>query len=102
MATGLPVVSTLHSGIPELVTEGVSGFLVPERNAEALAVRLHQLVTSPDSWAAMGRQGREHVERNFDIRKLNVRLAAFYRHVVAGGIPAAFELVEPPQPQRAA
>ena len=36
MATGLPVVSTVHAGIPELVEEGVSGFLVPERDEEGV------------------------------------------------------------------
>src|SRR6202008_4753586 len=34
MASGLPIVATMHGGIPEAVTEGVNGFLVPERNPE--------------------------------------------------------------------
>ncbi|HBW33808.1 MAG TPA: colanic acid biosynthesis glycosyltransferase WcaL, partial [Nostoc sp. UBA8866] len=43
MAMGLPVISTRHGGIPELVTDGVSGFLVPERDAEAIAHKLTYL-----------------------------------------------------------
>jgi len=41
MASGLPVISTFHSGIPELVTDGVSGLLVPERDATFLRILLH-------------------------------------------------------------
>ena len=43
-ACGLPVLSTLHSGIPEVVADGASGLLVPEGGAEALAAGLEQLI----------------------------------------------------------
>jgi colanic acid/amylovoran biosynthesis glycosyltransferase len=76
MATGLPVLSTLHSGIPELVRDG-SGFLVPERDVEALAARLAELVNNPAQWAAIGAAGRSVIEHEFDIRVLNQRLADF-------------------------
>ena len=94
MATGMPVVSTMHSGIPELVADGVSGFLVSERDVDALAGRLHDLVTHSEWWSVMGRRGREHVERHFEICRLNRRLEALYRHVLAEGIPADFESQE--------
>jgi colanic acid/amylovoran biosynthesis glycosyltransferase len=94
MATGMPVVSTRHSGIPELVEDGVSGFLVPERDFAALADRLQDLAKSPGRWVEMGRNGREQVARRFETRRLNRRLYAFYRHVLEGGIPAAFRFEE--------
>ena len=47
MATGLPVIATRHSGIPELVQDGASGFLVPERDAEALAEKCEYLISHP-------------------------------------------------------
>jgi colanic acid/amylovoran biosynthesis glycosyltransferase len=74
MAVGLPVLGTIHTGIPELVADGVSGYLVPERDADALAAQLERLVGSPASWPAMGRAGRARVEREFDIERLNDRL----------------------------
>lgn len=40
LAMGLPVLSTLHSGIPELIEDGKTGFLVPERDVDALAAKL--------------------------------------------------------------
>ena len=76
MAVGLPVLGTVHSGIPELVADGVSGYLVPERDADALAAQLERLLSSPASWPVMGRAGRTRVEREFNIERLNDRLVA--------------------------
>jgi colanic acid/amylovoran biosynthesis glycosyltransferase len=70
-AGGLPVLSTVHSGIPELVADGKSGFLVPERNVEALASRLTYLCEHPNSWLHMGQEGRKIVESRFNIELSN-------------------------------
>lgn len=78
MAMGLPVVSTLHGGIPELVENGVSGFLVPERDVGALTERLTYLIDHPESWPALGRAGRRHIEAEFDSNLLNDRLVQLY------------------------
>ena len=74
MAAGLPVISTLHSGIPELVEDGVSGKLVGERDVQALAQAMRELVANVEQWPAMGAAGREKVLREFNIKKLNERL----------------------------
>ena len=54
MASGLPVVATRHGGIPEAVTDGVDGWLVPERDHEMLTISLCKLVQDPTGWAEMG------------------------------------------------
>ncbi|WAL61144.1 glycosyltransferase [Thermocoleostomius sinensis] len=82
MAMGLPVVSTYHGGIPELVEDGVSGLLVPERDVNALAETLGYLVEHPDRWAAMGQAGRRYVETHFDLQSLNDRLVSIYQQVL--------------------
>lgn len=84
MAAGVPVVSTLHSGIPELVTDGKTGFLVPERDVDALAEKLIYLIEHPEIWPEMGRAGRARVEANYDINKLNDRLVEIYRNLTDG------------------
>lgn len=81
MALGLPVVSTRHSGIPELVEDGVSGYLVNERDVDALAERLSYLIDHPEKWADMGRAGRARVETYYDIKTLNDRLVKLYSQV---------------------
>lgn len=82
MARGLPILSTLHSGIPELIENGVSGFLVPERDVDALAEKLEYLIDHPEIWAEIGRAGRAYVEKHYDIDKLNDRLVEIYRELL--------------------
>ena len=77
MAVGIPVVSTLHSGIPELVEADKSGWLVPENDARALAQRLaafSQLDT--DELAPVVKRAREKVEHDFNQQVINRELAS--------------------------
>lgn len=78
MACGLPVLATFHSGIPELVEDGVSGLLVPERDSEALADAWYELAQHPERWGAMGRAGRAAVEKGFAAEALTTDLIALY------------------------
>ena len=82
MAMGLPVVSTVHGGIPELVEDGVSGYLVPERDGSAIAEKLHFLINNPDLWQEMGWAGRKFVEQNYDMNRLNDELEQIYARLV--------------------
>jgi colanic acid/amylovoran biosynthesis glycosyltransferase len=74
MASGLPVVSTHHAGIPELVTSGVSGLLVEEGNSTALAEALISLARTPERWPVLGGEGRARVLADFNLSKLNDQL----------------------------
>jgi colanic acid/amylovoran biosynthesis glycosyltransferase len=82
LATGMPVVAFNHCDIPEIVQDGKSGFLVPEKDVDALAERLVHLIDHPEIWPEMGRAGREYVETNFDIDKLNDRLVEIYQELL--------------------
>jgi colanic acid/amylovoran biosynthesis glycosyltransferase len=97
-AVGLPVVATDHDGFPESIVVGRSGFLVPERDVEGLAERVTHLIEHPESWPRMGREGRAHVERHFDISKLNRQLAELFEHVIAEARGQA--AATPPAPDR--
>jgi colanic acid/amylovoran biosynthesis glycosyltransferase len=79
MAAGLPVVSTVHAGIPEVVENGVSGFLVAERDVLGLAAALQRLACNPELRGSMGQQGRSTILDRHDIAKLNDRLIEIYR-----------------------
>ena len=80
-AMGLPVVASRIGGIPESMADGVTGFLVSERDAETLAQRLAELIEYRASWPEMGRAGRAFVEGNFDLCGLNDRLVVLYEGV---------------------
>ena len=82
MAIGLPVIGTRSGGIPELITDGVSGFLVPERDVDALAERITYLIGNPEIWPAMGRAGRVMVEEHYDINKLSGELVDIYQNLL--------------------
>jgi len=66
-STGLPVISSYHADIPEVVVDGKSALLAPEEDVETLAKHLEYLVEHPDVWGRMGRVGRKHVEQGYDV-----------------------------------
>lgn len=94
MAMGLPVISTHHSGIPELIEDGISGFLVPERDADTLAEKLSYLIEHPEVWSEMGQAGRNYVEQHYDINQLNEQLVEIYQQLLTQKPPASFPDVE--------
>jgi glycosyltransferase involved in cell wall biosynthesis len=63
-ASGVPVLSTRHGGIPDAVAAD-AGVLVAEADVSALSAALQDLAEHPERWPAMGRAGRAHVERRF-------------------------------------
>jgi colanic acid/amylovoran biosynthesis glycosyltransferase len=79
MAIGLPVIASRHGGIPELVEDGVSGFLVPERDADALTKAIARMIAMPETWDSIAKAGRAAVERLYDMERLNDELVALYQ-----------------------
>lgn len=69
MAMRLPVVSTDLTGVPEIVDDGLTGLLVPQNDAPALAAALARLLANPDLRARMGQAARAKVAREFDLRQ---------------------------------
>jgi len=67
MACEVPVVSTNISGIPELVDEGITGRLAPEKDVDALAQILTELLGDTDKIEQLGKAGRERVLKDFNI-----------------------------------
>jgi glycosyltransferase involved in cell wall biosynthesis len=85
MASGLPVVTTYHAGIPEAVEDGVTGYLVQERD---LAAYVDVLVRSLRDDGTIGVRARAHVQEHFDIARQNAALGTIYKTVVgASGRP---------------
>lgn len=82
LAAGLPVVATRHCDIPEVVLDGETGFLIPERDVEALSRAIRHLLTDPPRWPAMGKAGRSHVDREFNVGRQVERTERLYLEVL--------------------
>lgn len=68
-ASGLPVVSTRHAGIPDVVIEGKTGFLVDEHDVGAMAHQMLRFVRDPKLAAKMGQAARTHVSQHFSLAR---------------------------------
>jgi len=80
-ACGIPVVATRHSGIPEAVEDGLTGYLVPEGDRAGLAARIGALLESADLRREMGFAARALVVERFDRARQAERLEAIYDEV---------------------
>ncbi|MDB6136279.1 MAG: hypothetical protein JWM59_4522 [Verrucomicrobiales bacterium] len=78
MASGMPALATRHGGIPEAVTHGVSGFLVEEGDAAALAQAALKVLPDPARYSALARAAREEVEAKFERARQTEILEGFY------------------------
>jgi glycosyltransferase involved in cell wall biosynthesis len=81
MACGKPVIGTNVGGIPEVVTHGVSGLIVPPRDDAALAAAIVALLADPARQEWMGQNGRQALEQRFNPETIGERLISFYQRL---------------------
>ena len=86
-ACGVPAIGTIHGGIPEIIDEGVTGFLVPERDPDTLGDRLVRLLEDEDLRAGFAAAARAKMEAQYDIKKRVAALEDIYDSLVDGGRP---------------
>jgi glycosyltransferase involved in cell wall biosynthesis len=82
MAASLPCIATAVGGNPEVVDDGVTGFLVPHKDPQALAGKIICLAKNTELMRSMGDAGRRRAEALFDIRETVVRYVECYRSLV--------------------
>jgi glycosyltransferase involved in cell wall biosynthesis len=82
MAMEIPTVSTYVSGIPELIEDGVSGLLVPEKDVSALADALQGLLQDKGLRLKLGKNGRQKIINEFNIDTSVTRLASLFERYV--------------------
>jgi len=83
MAHGKPVVGGAHGGIPDIVEDGATGFLVPHGNIERLAQALESVFTDPALAAEMGARGKERLARIFSFAQFQERLTQILSGVLS-------------------
>lgn len=82
MATSLPVVATIHGGIPEAVTSGEDGLLVPERDVAALTTALLEIADNPALYRHLSESAAVSVREKFEQGKAIAALEGFYRELI--------------------
>ncbi len=80
-ATGMPIVSTTHCDIPQVIQHGVTGWLAKERDVNGLVLLLRQLIEMPEKWYEMLVAARKHVENQFDAKAQGEKLGEIYRNL---------------------
>jgi glycosyltransferase involved in cell wall biosynthesis len=83
MAAGKPVVASNVGGIPDLVRDGVNGYLVPSEDSVALAGAMARLLKDPDRGKAMGSAGRE-MAKAYTVEKMVDKIDRIYQEALAG------------------
>lgn len=83
MAIGVPVISTNHAGIPELITNNKEGVLVQENNVDELAEALEFMLSNREIWETYTVAARQKVEQKFNLAQQLQQQAEFYDELVA-------------------
>ena len=83
LSCGVPVVASKIGGIPELVKDGETGYLVEAEDVDMFEERLRKLLDNPQKRRQMGQKGREHMMENYDSRNIAQRIKQVYEKVLA-------------------
>lgn len=81
-ACGVPVIGSIHGGIPSIIQDGKNGYLVPERDVSLIAQRIAEILNDPNLWVQMSSAARKLMEEEYDIVKCNERLESIYDEVL--------------------
>ncbi|MHA2018326.1 MAG: glycosyltransferase [Promethearchaeota archaeon] len=79
MAMGLPVISTYHSGIPELIDDGISGFLVEEKDVGGYVSAINKIIECDHE---MGEEAFQTISSNFNLNVQNKKLVEIYKEIL--------------------
>ncbi|MNL47884.1 Spore coat protein SA [compost metagenome] len=78
MAAGLPVVATHVGGLPEIISDGLTGYLIPPKDTAALAERLGPLLTDPLKRRQLGSAGQAHFSAHLTLAQMASKFEALY------------------------
>ncbi|CAG7647754.1 glycosyltransferase [Paenibacillus allorhizosphaerae] len=82
MACGLPVISTFHAGIPELIDDGINGHLVAENSSKKLADKLIGVIRQPETWQQLGWNARTKIESEFNRKAQIGKLEQLFDRII--------------------
>ena len=78
----LPIISTFEGGIPDIIEEGKTGFLIPQKNVCALVEKLEKLIRNPELAREMGNAGKTKFEKEFTLEKFEKRMCDILKNKI--------------------
>jgi glycosyltransferase involved in cell wall biosynthesis len=87
MLLGRPTVTTNVGGFPDLIVDGVTGYMVPPRRPRALARAIALMLDDPGGASELAAAGQQHAQRLLDVRFTAADIAAVYGQVTRAGVP---------------
>jgi glycosyltransferase involved in cell wall biosynthesis len=91
-ASALPVVATRHAGIPDVIVEGHTGFLVDERDTAAMALHMSRLAREPELALQLGQAARLHIAGNFSREQSLSRLWTIISNTIRASMSQGVEI----------
>jgi len=82
LATGLPAITTDHSGFPDQIHNGKNGFMVPEGDWKALAEKIIFYIDHPETWPSFSAYGRQLMVEKYDSKPLIDRQVNLYKRII--------------------
>ena len=80
-ATGMPIISSFHCDIPEVVLHDQTGWLAHERDVDSIATAIDHCLSSHEKWHKILQAGRNHIEREYNLARQGQRLGTIYREL---------------------
>ncbi|WP_418792060.1 N-acetyl-alpha-D-glucosaminyl L-malate synthase BshA [Phosphitispora sp. TUW77] len=87
MACGVPVVASLEGGLPEVLKEGVTGFMLPVGEVELMALKAVEVLSSPERWGEMSENAQKHANDAFRMEKIRQQYEDIYMKVLLSQQP---------------
>ena len=81
MVLGKPVIASDGGGTKELVKDGETGFLVPQKDPDALAEKLDYLLARPELCSEMGQKGKDRIYEHFTIERMDQEYLDLYEAI---------------------
>jgi len=83
MAMGLVSIGTWHAGTPELIEDGISGFLVPQKSSKKLAEKIRYVIDHPEIWETIGFAARKKIEEEFETKQSISKLEELFYALIS-------------------
>ena len=81
LACGIPVIGTSVGGVPEIIDNGKTGYLVEPDNPVELSKRIQLLINNPEKRKIMGEKGRKIIEKRFNSKKITDNLIGVFNSI---------------------